>query len=264
MPAESSELTMAATHGDASSPRQFRRGDLAPRFVGGKGGEGVWQNIINQMPPHAHYLEAFAGTGIVARMKRPALRTTLIDLDPAAPALAMAATMPGGTAIVGDAVQHLREWRGELPASALVYCDPPYLMEVRSSKRRYYRHEMFGEGEHVDLLWLLRSLPCRVIVSGYWSKIYGQVLEDWRTVRIPTVNRRGRRVTEWLWCNFPEPAELHDFRWLGNTFRERERVRRKRNRIIGKLLRLPVVELAAVLAEMGERGRRASPSPPPP
>lgn len=230
--------------------------DPKVRWVGGKGGEGVWQRIISEMPPHGHYVEAFTGTGVIAARKRPAVRTILIDSDKDAPGLALAATLPGATAIVGDALHHLREWRCSMTEQTLIYADPPYLGSVRSCDRAYYRHEMRGEGAHVDLLWLLRSLPCRVIVSGYWSDLYGQLLSDWRTVQIPTVDRRGKPRVEWLWCNFHTPTELHDWRFYGEDFRERERIARKRRRIVQKLLRLPPVELAAVLAETGEARRK--------
>lgn len=48
-------------------------------YPGGKGGSGVYQTIINHMPPHATYIEAFAGSGAVLRAKRPAARNVAID-----------------------------------------------------------------------------------------------------------------------------------------------------------------------------------------
>lgn len=36
-------------------------------YSGGKGGDGVFQKIINQMPPHQIYVEAFLGMGSVLR-----------------------------------------------------------------------------------------------------------------------------------------------------------------------------------------------------
>ena len=43
-------------------------------YPGGKAGAGVWQRIINQMPPHRLYVEPFVGAGAVLRAKRPAER----------------------------------------------------------------------------------------------------------------------------------------------------------------------------------------------
>lgn len=91
--------------------------------------------------------------------------------------------------------------------------------------------------------------------------IGGPPCQDFSAARrsAPILDGYGARV-EWLWCNFAEPTELHDYRWDGKTFRERERIRRKRKRIVAKLLALPPVELAAALAEVSE-ARKKGPKP---
>src|SRR6266545_8384740 len=52
-------------------------------MIGGKGGAGVWQRIISEMPTHNLYIEAFAGSAQVLRHKRLAGSTIAIDSDPA-------------------------------------------------------------------------------------------------------------------------------------------------------------------------------------
>ena len=47
-------------------------------YPGAKGGAGVWQRIISQMPPHELYVEAFAGSAQVLFRKRPAASSILI------------------------------------------------------------------------------------------------------------------------------------------------------------------------------------------
>ena len=39
-------------------------------YPGGKNGAGIYQRIINHMPPHKTYIEAFLGSGAVLRNKR--------------------------------------------------------------------------------------------------------------------------------------------------------------------------------------------------
>ena len=39
---------------------------------------------------------------------------------------------------------------------------------------------------------------------------------------------------EWLLMNYSAPVELHDYRYLGNTFRDRERIKRKVRKMGGK------------------------------
>ena len=53
---------------------------------------------------------------------------------------------------------------------------------------------------------------------------------------------RGGKRTEVLWCNFREPTELHDYRYYGRDYRERERVGRKRARWLRRLSEMPVLE----------------------
>lgn len=77
----SSKTAMVAT-ADLPSPALARG---SGRFPGSKGGAGVWQRIISEMPPHELYVEAFAGTGQVLLKKRPArasLALTMVDVVP--------------------------------------------------------------------------------------------------------------------------------------------------------------------------------------
>jgi DNA adenine methylase len=54
----------------------------AMSYFGGKGGAGVFQTLINEIPPHDTYISAFAGMDAVLRAIRPAERCVAIDLDP--------------------------------------------------------------------------------------------------------------------------------------------------------------------------------------
>jgi hypothetical protein len=52
-------------------------------YPGGKNGAGVYQTLINRMPPHTTYIEPFLGSGAIMRLKRPAHVNIGIDRDPA-------------------------------------------------------------------------------------------------------------------------------------------------------------------------------------
>ena len=45
------------------------------RYPGGKGGAGVYQTIINNIPPHDTYIETHLGGGNILERKRPAARS---------------------------------------------------------------------------------------------------------------------------------------------------------------------------------------------
>ena len=52
-----------------------------PSYPGGKNGPGVYQTLINHIPPHDVFVSAFAGHCGVLQNKRPAGRNIAIDLD---------------------------------------------------------------------------------------------------------------------------------------------------------------------------------------
>jgi hypothetical protein len=130
--------------------------------------------------------------------------------------------------------------------SELVYCDPPYLLSTRGN-RRIYRYEL-SDRQHRRLLKIIKRLPCMVMISGYWSEMYAEALKDWNSIHFEAMTRGGRKATEWLWFNFPEPVALHDYRFLGKNFRERERIKRKKLRWVNRLQRMPLLERRALLS----------------
>jgi DNA adenine methylase len=128
----------------------------------------------------------------------------------------------------------------------LIYCDPPYLMSTRSGKK-LYRCEM-PDVDHRRLLRVLQELPTRIMISGYWSEMYAEELKTWNSISYQTKNRAQRMVTEWLWFNYPEPTELHDYRYLGSNTRQRWNMTRKKRRWTERLKRMPALERQALLA----------------
>ena len=55
-------------------------------------------------------------------------------------------------------------------------------------------------------------------------------------------------ATEWIWMNYPPPVELHDYRYLGDNFRERERIKKRTKRWVARLKKMPVLERKAFLS----------------
>jgi site-specific DNA-adenine methylase len=81
--------------------------------------------------------------------------------------------------LVADGLAHLRNYK--FTGNELVYCDPPYVRTTRRTKTRLYRYEM-DDHQHVELLAVLRTLPCAVMISGYPNAMYEGMLHDWRTI----------------------------------------------------------------------------------
>ena len=209
----------------------------------------MYQKLINLIPPHETYIETHFGNGAIMRYKRPATANIGIDIDPVL--IEAWQRKPLGfpiTLVCKDAVSFLKRY--SFDGTEFVYADPPYLLNTRRGGRLY--HYEYTEEQHIELLSCLKQLPCRVMVSGYWSKLYTTTLSQWRTVSFQAQTRGGTPATEWVWLNYPQSIELHDYRYLGNTFRERERIKRKKARWVTRLKKMPCLERQALLASLHE------------
>ena len=89
-------------------------------------------------------------------------------------------------------------------ARAVIYADPPYLMDTRGG--RQYNHEMSRQ-DHEELLHELLHSRASVILSGYRHELYDDALKGWYRIERDSRNQNKERRTEVLWCSFePEGA----------------------------------------------------------
>lgn len=259
-------------------------------YPGGKAGSGVFHKLINLMPPHERYVELFLGGGAVLRNKRPAAESLGVDLSAAALATFGDAGLPDSLATSDDAQSTIAEnsdaaglryslaksgeGRSSIPnltlcradalkilatdgaawgPETLIYADPPYVRSARRSPKPMYDFEM-SDDDHCCLLRLLLASPAMAMVSGYHCPLYDDLLAGWRFVDFTAMTRRGP-ATETVWMNFPEPLTLHDYRYLGDGFRERERIRRKQRRWENRLRTMPTQERYALLSVLSTLAR---------
>lgn len=87
----------------------------------------------------------------------------------------------------------------------LTYVDPPYLLETRS--KRLYQHE-YTVTDHKELLSLLAEYKGSVILSGYQSKLYDDMLPDWYKIHFEANAEAGAKRTETLWMNYEPNGQL--------------------------------------------------------
>ena len=223
-------------------------------YTGGKAGAGVYQAIINCLPPHRLYIEPFLGAGAILRYKRPAPASIALDQDPAAiAAFNPDPPIPHLTLYRADALQWLHEHGPTLPPDALIYADPPYLMSTRSTKQQYYQYDFYADAQHRELLHILTAIPCMVALSGYYSDLYASTLDPagWSHTTFQAQTRSGRPATEWLWTNYPlPPARLHDYRYLGANYRQRETIRKQQRRWAQRLTRMTPLQRYALLSTL--------------
>lgn len=231
-------------------------------YPGGKEGAGVWQRILNLMPPHAVYVEMFAGGGAVLRHKEPADDSLAFDLDPIALAQLEsdyhALARPGTVRFLGeDSLDWLRKAGPVVGPGVLIYADPPYPLSARRSDRVTYARDLTDE-EHAELLAMLDATSARVMLSGYRCKLYDDLLGAWTRIDYQAMTRGGL-VDESLWLNFRPPQHLHGYASVGSDYRERERIKRKRKRWLANFAALDDLEREAIFSDLDnfQRTRRS-------
>lgn len=215
------------------------------KYAGGKG--VCYPHLINLMPPHTQYIECYLGGGAVMRKKKTASKQIGIEIDTETCRKWERAGVDNFELIQGDALKILPELK--VDKNTLIYADPPYHPETRK-RQKVYRHDYSSE-DHINLLTTLKNLNCMVIISGYYSKLYADLLKDWNCHSFDAKTHQGMQ-TEWVWFNFPIPTELHDCRFLGSNFRERETIKRRHNNLKKRISQLPLIEQNALRSWLNE------------
>lgn len=213
-------------------------------YFGSKATYGLCQPIISMMPPHDTYIETHLGGGAIMQRKPSAMRNIGIDID--SKAISGFKCNYDVELVHGCAHDFLRNY--DYKGSELVYCDPPYLLSTRTSKRRY-RFD-YKDKDHIQLLELLKTLPCNIILSGYASSLYNQLLKGWQTMELQVMNQGGVR-TEKLWFNFTID-KVHWVSFAGKNFTHRQCIKRKAQNWGRRYKEMPGDERLAVLAAIME------------
>ena len=88
--------------------------------------------------------------------------------------------------------------------NVLIYCDPPYMLETRHGKQ--YRCEMDAE-DHKKLLEVLLRHKGPVLISGYDTELYQDMLCKWERRENVSYSQVCSKKKEVLWMNF-KPANI--------------------------------------------------------
>ena len=226
-------------------------------YFGSKGSAGVAQAIINIIPPHETFIVPFLGHCAITRSKIFAKKTIIIDLDKevckkweGCLAKSVIPTFVGEKNVLGSynhpsihiinksAIDFLQEHKhptwcvGHFLGETVLYCDPPYVWEKRTSKNKY-RHD-WEEKDHIRFLELIKNFPAKVIISHYENNLYNKHLKGWNTIKYNSMTRAGQQREEVAYFNYEHPTELHDYSFYGGDYREREDFTRKAKRMVKK------------------------------
>ena len=87
-----------------------------------------------------------------------------------------------------------------------------------------------------------------MILSGYPSALYDELLQGWRSIELQVMNQDGVR-TEKLWFNFTVDR-VHWASYAGRNFTHRQQIKRKAANWARRYEALPRAQRLAVLAAL--------------
>lgn len=100
-----------------------------------------------------------------------------------------------------------------------IYLDPPYL-NVKDSAVLKKTYNVMSEDEHRKLLEFCIEAKSKILISGYHSDLYNEMLQGWNVEEVKSftttvANKRGNsahsKTTEVLWSNFQIPNQIRMF-----------------------------------------------------
>lgn len=214
-------------------------------YPGSKNQAGVYQNIINRIPPFKTFVEPFAGSaGIARRIYTGDENVILSDIDTCIIDI-WNYDGPEEWIKVSMRALELIKLVDLLATDVFFYLDPPYPLSSRRTGREYYKHEM-SDDDHIQLLSTILQLKNNCMISTYPNDLYDQGLKDWSKVEFETRIRTGM-ATEVIYFNYEEPIDIHTTKYVGSNFTDRQRIKRKVDRFNGKLSSMPAEDRNAIL-----------------
>lgn len=131
-------------------------------------------------------------------------------------------------------------------SEAFVFCDPPYVLSERAGGR-IYECELTDQDHQrfLDTVTTRNAARYHFMICGYSCDLYAS-LDPWESIdhRVPT---RGGLQDERIWMNYDRPIELHDYQYIGDGRRSRERIRRRQKNWHEQLMQMSEQERLAML-----------------
>lgn len=209
-------------------------------YAGGKNASGVYQFLINHVPPVKCIVSGFLGHCALLKNIKPANLMVGIDKD----VLVTDRWNKENTSvklITGDFLLNLVWVNPKQFGETLVFLDPPYLNETRANQGKLYNHEFETLEQHKTLLEKAIKFPCYVMIIAYENELYNQYLDGKNgfTKHYFNSQTRGGRKQECMYINYEVPTKLHDYKYYGTDYRERWNNKKLIDRTISQLKDMP-------------------------
>ena len=213
------------------------------KYPGQKNIPGLIHKIVNQVPPCKEFYEPFAGSAAVSCFLSvlPGMQTKFFvnDIDHTVTANF---TYASGSKITNfDALAIIRKLASiKTGKDIFIFIDPPYHHSTRPNNVNLYKRE-FSNADHIQLLKAVLQLKCNCMIIHPVCDLYEKALSTWRPLTI-SVRYHNKTSIERLYMNYPDPQQLLTYVYAGKDCWDRQRIKRKGDRTIQRLMTLPAVE----------------------
>lgn len=228
------------------------------KYPGQKKIYGVYHKIINEIPAHSNYYELFAGSAQIAQLLLAAspggtVNFVLNDLSTAVTDTynfncREQVRYAGITVKNNKAIDIIQSELAAALTNHFVFMDPPYIHSSRPTNTKLYDFEM-TDADHLQLLNAVLQLNCYCMIIHPKCDLYDKMLAGWRKVQIKIRYNRKTSI-ECLYMNYPPPSTLQTDKYLGDNCWDRQRIKRKSDRLIKKITELPELERKYLMSRL--------------
>lgn len=220
-------------------------------YPGHKGNSIFLPQIFNHIPEHKLFVDLFAGSGSVAKNIYDARCTEHIianDIDTKV-CRKYLLNLPGSVGVLNydfrkviDLLDLVVKFHYLDREDVFIYADPPYVISSRK-RPEIYAYELSDAG-HVSLIRRLFNSGYKFMISGYESDLYKKLFDGLQYFQHQfTVGTHAGSATEFLWMNYDiSKYSLATYKFSGINKTERQRIKRKGERLITKINALPKIE----------------------
>lgn len=210
-------------------------------YPGNKKINGFYHKIINQIPKHKTFHEVFSGKAAISKLllekgSDAAIHLNDLDID-----VLEELIFEVEHANISNvrALEYIKKLKAA-GTDEVAFMDPPYLHSTRPYSTKLYKHEM-TDADHKQLLSSVLQLKCNVMIVHPVCDLYDNWLKGWRKVFVK-VRYHNKTSLECLYMNYDEPTVLQTDAYLGKDCWDRQRIKRKADSLVSKLLGLPKLE----------------------
>ncbi len=223
-------------------------------YPGNKNIDGVYHKIINEIPKCEVFRELFAGSAAIAAHVATSGAKIVLNYKSAEAYSFLTDAFPGAIVTNDCAISLIKQFPEKPNRPEVTFLDPPYRHGTRPNNTELYTHEMTDD-DHVQLLSAIleKEQHHQFMIQHPDDELYNEKLSHWRKVEM-TIRYHQKTSKEILYMNYQRPLQLQLYNFLGKDFGERQRIKRKGDRHVARLLKLPDLERNYILQRLKELG----------